>query len=234
MSFEQKTVAITGAAGNLGRAVAAAFAGHGAKLILLDVRQDSLESAYPGNDSAKLKLAVDLLDAQAVTSAIAEAEAQTGGIDVLCAIAGGFHMGEPVHQIPAANWQLMLDMNAGTLLNTVQAVVPGMLKRKYGKIITIGANAAHRGMADMGAYCAGKSAVMRLTESLSAELRGHGINVNGVLPSIIDTPENRAAMPKADPGKWVAPEQLAAVILFLASDAAAAVHGALIPVTGLS
>jgi NAD(P)-dependent dehydrogenase (short-subunit alcohol dehydrogenase family) len=125
-------------------------------------------------------------------------------------------------------------MNAGTLLNTVQAVVPAMLERRRGKIITIGANAAHKGMADMGAYCAGKSVVMRLSESMSAELRQHGINVNCVLPSIIDTPENRAAMPKADPGNWVAPQQLAAVILFLASDAAAAVHGALIPVTGLS
>ena len=86
----------------------------------------------------------------------------------------------------------------------------------------------------MGAYCAAKSAVTRLTEAMSAELREHGVNVNCVLPSIIDTPENRAAMPKSDPRHWVAPEDLASVILFLSSDAARAVHGAAIPVTGLS
>jgi NADP-dependent 3-hydroxy acid dehydrogenase YdfG len=147
MSFDRKTVAITGAAGNLGRAVARAFADSGAKLVLLDVRRESLDAAYPGDDPAQLKLAVDLLDAPAVSAAMTDAAAQTGAIDVLCAIAGGFHMGEPVHQIPADKWRLMLDMNAGTLLNSVQAVVPAMLERKQGKIITIGANAAHKGMA---------------------------------------------------------------------------------------
>ena len=234
MSFAQKVVVITGAAGNLGRSVAATFAEQGAKLVLLDLDQKRLDKVFPDDRSDQLKLAVDLLDDAAVTATIAKAESQFDSIDVLCAIAGGFHMGETVHETALDKWNLMIDMNARTLLNSVHAVVPVMLQKNSGKIITIGANAARQGMAHMGVYCASKSMVMRLTESMSAELRGQGINVNCVMPSIIDTPENRAAMPKANYDNWVAPEQLAAVILFLASDAASAVHGALVPVAGLS
>ena len=109
-----------------------------------------------------------------------------------------------------------------------------MLAAGGGKIVNIGAGAAARGAAQMGAYSASKSVVARLTESMAAELRDRGINVNCVLPSIIDTPENRKDMPKADPSRWVAPSQLADVIAFLASDAASAIHGASIPVVGLS
>ena len=127
-----------------------------------------------------------------------------------------------------------MDLNARTLLNTAEAVVPGMIEAGAGKIVTIGANAARQGMAAMSAYIVAKSAVIRLTESMSAELRGQGINVNCVMPTIIDTPENRAAMPDADPGDWVSPEKLANVILFLCSEEASAVHGAAVPVVGLS
>jgi NAD(P)-dependent dehydrogenase (short-subunit alcohol dehydrogenase family) len=109
-----------------------------------------------------------------------------------------------------------------------------MLKAGGGKIVNVGAYAAQKGAAQMGAYVASKSAVIRLTETMAAELRSHNINVNCVLPTIIDTPENRAAMPDADPKRWVAPQDLARVILFLASDAARAIHGAALPVTGLS
>ena len=143
-------------------------------------------------------------------------------------------MGETVHGLPADKWDLMMDLNARTLLNTTAAVVPGMIDNNSGKIVTIGANAARPGMANMGAYIAAKGAVIRLTETMSAELRSKGVNVNCVMPSIIDTPENRGAMPDADPNAWVSPEQLANVILFLCSEEASAVHGACIPVVGLS
>jgi NAD(P)-dependent dehydrogenase (short-subunit alcohol dehydrogenase family) len=113
-------------------------------------------------------------------------------------------------------------------------VVPAMLAAGGGKIVNVGAYAAKKGVAAMGAYVASKSAVIRLTETMAAELRDKNINVNCVLPTIIDTPDNRAAMPKADPGRWVSPQDLAAVIVFLASDAARAIHGAAIPVSGLS
>jgi NAD(P)-dependent dehydrogenase (short-subunit alcohol dehydrogenase family) len=157
-----------------------------------------------------------------------------GGIDVLVNIAGGFRMGEAVHETSDANWDFLFDINVRTLRNAVRAIVPQMITRGGGRIVNIGANAALKGVAGMGAYCAAKSAVIRLTESMAAELRTKNINVNCVLPTIIDTPENRAAMPKADPSLWVAPADLAGTIAFLASDEARAIHGAALPVTGLS
>jgi NAD(P)-dependent dehydrogenase (short-subunit alcohol dehydrogenase family) len=157
-----------------------------------------------------------------------------GRIDVLCNLAGGFRMGAPVHETSDKDWDFLFNLNARTVLNMAKAVVPGMIKSGGGKIVNVGAYAAQKGAARMGAYIASKSAVIRLTETMAAELREQNINVNCVLPTIIDTPENRAAMPDADPRKWVAPQDLAAVVLFLASDAARAIHGAAIPVTGLS
>jgi NAD(P)-dependent dehydrogenase (short-subunit alcohol dehydrogenase family) len=222
-----QTVVLTGASGNLGRAVAAAFEERGANLVLLDRR------AGPG-DAKHLALAVDLLDAQAVQAAVDQAIARFGRVDVLCNIAGGFRMGSPVHETSAEDWNFLLDLNARTVLNTARAVVPRMLAAGGGKIVNVGAYAAQKGAAQMGAYIASKSAVIRLTESMAAELRSRNINVNCVLPTIIDTPENRAAMPDADPRRWVAPRELAEVIVFLASDAARAIHGAAIPVSGLS
>jgi len=230
VSFGGKTCLITGAAGNLGRAVAAAFAAEGASLILMDLHEEHLRSAYGGEDKARRFAPADLRDAQSVARAL-----PTGTrIDILCNIAGGFRMGQPVHETSDDTWDLMLDLNARSVLNCARAVVPGMLAAGGGKIINVGAMAASSGKANMAAYIASKSAVMRLTESMAAELRDKGINVNGILPSTIDTPQNRKDMPKADPKRWVTPEALADVVLFLASDAARAIHGALIPVAGLA
>jgi len=227
--FGGKTCLVTGAAGNLGRAVAKAFAAEGAALILADHSADHLRAAY-GAEAERARFAVaDVRDAQSVARAIPDG----ARIDVLCNIAGGFRMGQPVHETSDDTWDLMLGLNARSVVNCARAVVPGMLAAGGGKIINVGAIAALSGKANMGAYIASKSAVIRLTESMSAELRDKGINVNCVLPSIIDTPQNRKDMPKADPRRWVAPEALADVVLFLASDAARAIHGAAIPVSGL-
>jgi NAD(P)-dependent dehydrogenase (short-subunit alcohol dehydrogenase family) len=228
--FGGKTCLITGAAGNLGRAVAKAFASEGASLILMDLHEEHLRSAY-GSQGDDLRFApADLRDAQSVARALPAG----ARIDVLCNIAGGFRMGEPVHETGDDTWDLMLGLNAKSVINCARAVVPRMLAAGGGKIINIGAVAGLSGKANMGAYIASKAAVIRLTESMAAELREKGINVNCVLPSTIDTPQNRKDMPKADPRRWVAPEALADVILFLASDAARAIHGASIPVAGLS
>jgi NAD(P)-dependent dehydrogenase (short-subunit alcohol dehydrogenase family) len=234
MEFANRTVVITGAAGNLGRAVAAAFAARGANLLLIDRSDELLRKVYPGEEPRRVLAAVDLLDAAQTQAAIARAAERFGRIDVLANLAGGFRMGEAVHETTDATWNFLLDINVRTLLNTVRAVVPQMLAAGGGKIVNVGAASALKGAALMGAYVAAKSAVIRLTETMSLELREKNINVNCVLPTIIDTPENRAAMPDADPKRWVAPEALADVIVFLASDAARAVHGAAVPVTGLS
>lgn len=226
------TVAVTGAYGNLGKAVAARLAADGANLILVGRRQDALDAAFPGDEPNRVKVAVDLLDEAATAKALATAGQRFGGIDGLCAIAGGFNMGTAVHETPAEAWELMFDLNVRTLLNSVRAAVPGMVERGHGRVVTIGAQGAMKGGAKMGPYAAAKSSVMRITELMAAELGALGVTANCVMPSIIDTPENRKAMPKADPAKWVEPEDIAATIAFLLSPAANAVNGALIPVTG--
>jgi len=229
VTFLGRTVMITGAAGNLGRAVAAAFAGRAANLVMVDRR-----AAAPPPQTKALALEADLLDAASVQAAVDQAIGRFGRIDVLCNLAGAFRMGSPVHETSDKDWNFLMDLNARTVINTARAVVPLMLKAGGGKIVNIGAYAAQKGAAQMGAYIASKSAVIRLTETMAAELREKNINVNCVLPTIIDTPENRAAMPDADPRRWVAPEALADVIAFLCSDAARAIHGAAVPVAGLS
>ena len=234
MTFRNQTVLVTGAAGQLGQAVSRAFARQGANLVLLGRNQASLAAAFGAESETTLLVAANLLDQAQVNEAVAQGVARFGRMDVLCNIAGGFTMGEPVHQTSEPTWDLMHDLNVRTVLNMARAVVPRMLDGAGGKIINIAATAAQRGAPDMGAYCAAKSAVVRLTESMAAELRDQGINVNCVLPSILDTPANRLAMPKADPRRWVAPDDLAQVVLFLASPAAIAIHGAALPVTGLS
>ena len=234
MANPLRTVMITGAAGNLGRAVAAAFAQEAANLVLVDLTRESLERAF-GTEARTMQFApTNLLDAAQVQACVDAALGRFGRIDVLCNLAGGFRMGEPVHQTADSTWDFLLDLNARTLLHTARAVVPAMLGRGGGRIVNVAAFAARQGQAQMAAYCVAKDAVIRLTEAMSAELRDKHVNVNRVLPTIIDTPENRAAMPEADPARWVEPQDLARVIHFLASDGARAVHGAALPVTGLS
>ena len=234
MTFADNTVIVTGATGNLGRAVAAAFAERGANLVLVDRSGERLEAAYGAPDARRMHAPTDLLVQAKVSATVAAAMERFRRIDVLCNIAGGFRMGEPVHDTSDENWNFLFDINARTLLHAARAVVPRMLEGGGGRIVNVGAYAAQKGVAQMGAYTASKSVVIRLTEAMAAELRTKKINVNCVLPTIIDTPENRRAMPDADPAKWVAPADLASVIVFLASPAARAIHGAAIPVTGLS
>jgi NAD(P)-dependent dehydrogenase (short-subunit alcohol dehydrogenase family) len=234
MTSAIKTVLVTGAAGNLGRAIAEAFEARGANLVLLARTKESLAAALGAESERRLFVAADLLDQIALDSAVRLARERFRRIDVLCNIAGGFRMGSPVHQTSDKDWDFLLDINARTVLHAVRAVVPQMIEGGGGKIVNVGAFAAQKGVAQMGAYVAAKSAVIRMTEAMAAELRDKNINVNCVLPTIIDTPENRAAMPNADPSRWVAPADLANVIVFLSSDEARAIHGVALPVTALS
>jgi NAD(P)-dependent dehydrogenase (short-subunit alcohol dehydrogenase family) len=231
MNAPRETVLITGAAGQLGAAVAAAFTQRGARLVLLDHNAAALQQRF-GNVADAVLIGVDLLDRAQVAARVAEALAQVGRIHALCHIAGGFRMGEAVHETSATTWDFLLGLNAGSLVNISAAVVPHLIAQGGGKVVTVGAAGALKGSAHMGAYGASKAALIRLTEAMSAELRDAGINVNCVLPSTIDTPDNRAAMPDADASRWVTPDALADVIAFLTSDAARAIHGASIPVTG--
>lgn len=229
-----KLVVVTGAAGALGRAVALAFLEQGRPVLLVDFNERALQAAYEQVPGEKYFAVADLTDDAACSAVLGQAFEAHGTADVLCNIAGGFDMGPMVHDADSSIWQRMIDMNVTTTLNSCRAFVPGMLAAGRGKVINIAAASAISGKGHMGAYCASKSVVARLTESMSGELREAGINVNAVAPSIIDTPANRNAMPDADPDKWVSTRQLADVIEYLASDRASAIHGAVIPVVGLS
>ncbi|MCJ7568960.1 MAG: SDR family NAD(P)-dependent oxidoreductase [Anaerolineales bacterium] len=235
VDFSDKVVVITGAAGNLGSAVVHAFEAQGASLVLLDRKEGRLKEMFPAISKLDKHLLVDLVDLsskESIDEAISKAVAHCGQVDVLVNTVGGYQAGTPVHETPIETMEFLMDLNARTTFLSCQAAVPHMLKAGSGKIINIGARPGMKGSAKTGAYAMSKSAVLRLTESLSAELKRKGINVNAVLPGTIDTPTNRKAMPDVDYSQWVTPEAISEVILFLASDSASAVHGALIPVFG--
>lgn len=235
--FTNKVALITGAAGNLGAATAVAFHNAGAKLALVDLKREHLEKRFaatiPEGDRA-LYLAGDLTSEEGVTAVVQTTLDTYGQLDILINIAGGFTMGPPLHETPLKDWDFMLDLNAKSVFLMSRAAIPHMLQAGGGKIVNIGARPGLEGKGKMAPYSVAKSAVIRLTESMAAELKPHNINVNCILPGTIDTPQNRADMPDADFSKWVAPEALADVLLFLASDGARAVHGAAVPVYGRS
>ena len=232
--FEAKVVVVTGAAGALGQAVFDHFARRGALVVALDYSDELIDASYPEKLSPHLYRVVDLTDRSSCDTVISGLIDELGGIDILCNIAGGFLMGESVHETSDKTWDFLFNLNTRSIVNTGSSVVPSMLSRGGGKIINVAARAATQGFAQMGAYTASKAAVMRLTEAMAAELREQHINVNCIMPGTMDTPRNRIDMPDADHSTWVPTSQLADVVGFLASDAAVAVHGAAIPVDGLS
>jgi NAD(P)-dependent dehydrogenase (short-subunit alcohol dehydrogenase family) len=225
-----RVIAITGAFGVLGRAVAKAAAGQGARLALIDFAKDAPADLPSGHDVLSLP-GVDLADAAQAVRALDAAAARFGGVDALLNIAGGFAWEKIEGQDPAS-WARLFTLNVVTAANASRAAIPHLRRSAAGRIVCVGSAAALKAGVGMGAYAAAKGGVHALVQSLAEELKGDDITVNAVLPSIIDTPTNRADMPGADPKAWVAPDDLAAVILFLASDAAGAVTGALVPVTG--
>ena len=220
-----RTLVITGGHGVLGRAVLEAARADGLNLAVVDHARG--QTAPDG----VLELGgVDLTDPAAAEQAMAAVAERFGGVDALLNIAGGF-VWQTVDD-PAPAWDRMYALNVTTALNATRAALPWLNQSQEGRIVNVGANGALKAAAGMGAYAAAKSGVHRLTESLAEELKTTSVTVNAVLPSILDTAQNRADMPDADPAKWVRPAELARVMLFLASPDSRAITGALIPVTG--
>ena len=230
MSPQPRVVIVTGAAGNLCRAVAQAFAERGDRLVLVDVHADALQRAFGGDDQGRLLMAANLLDAQQVAAIVDAALRRFGRIDVLCNIAGGFSMGSSLAADALQQYDHLMALNAGAVFKMVTCAAPSMLARGTGSIVNIGAQSALTGQANMAAYCASKSAVIRMTESFAAEFKPQGVRVNCLLPRIIDTPQNRKDMPDADFAQWTTPEKIAQVIGFLASEYSTAASGASIAV----
>ena len=225
--MDGKVIVVTGALGALGRVVVDEALARGARIASVD----HAPTQAPATADLFELGGVDLTDAAHAKKAIDAAASHFGKLDALINIAGGFAF-ETVADGDPKTWQRMYALNVMTALNASRAAIPHLVASGAGRIVNIGAMGALQAGSGMGAYAASKAGVHKLTEALAEELKADGVTVNAVLPSTIDTAANRASMPDADFAKWVTAEELANVILFLASDAASAVTGALLPVSG--
>jgi len=229
MNLQDRRVAVTGGFGTLGVAVVNVLQAAGAQVAAIDRADAPPPSASLG--AASVFGGVDLSVADAAQVTLEKVAAKLGGLDALVNIAGAFRW-EKLADGNLDTWDLLYKINLRTAVATSKAALPFLLKSSAGRIINIGAMGAIKAAAGMGAYAASKAGVAKFTEALAEELKEHDITVNALLPSTIDTPPNRADMPKADFDRWVKPTQIADVIAFLLSDQASAITGALIPVAG--
>ncbi len=229
--FGGKVIIVTGAAGNVGSALAAHLAAKGARIAAVDMFKPRLDTVIAGlAGTGHMALSdYDLLDSSAAEALVAHVVATAGRLDAVGTTVGGFAMAK-LADAGLDQWDLMFNLNVKTTWNIYRAAVPAIRLAGGGALVGIASAAGNRGSGEMAAYSATKSAVMRLTESLADELRVDGIRVNAVCPTTIDTPQNRAAMPDADASRWVRPAQIAEVMGFLLSGAASAVSGQLVQV----
>jgi len=228
MSLSGKVFIATGAFGALGQAVSACLMSHGAILALVG-RRAALGAEHPAG--ALLYTGVDLSRKDAAAEVVERVFKEAGRIDGLVNLAGGFQW-DKLEDSTLESWDSMFRINLLTAVASCRAVLPYLLRGNSGSIVNVGAMGAIKATSGMGAYAASKAGVVKLTEALADELKDRGITVNAVLPSILDTPRNRADMPGADFTRWVSPKAVAEVIAFLVSDAARAISGVALPVAG--
>ena len=236
MRFSNKSVVVTGGTGGLGRAVSLAFLREGAKVIVTYQSISEFEAlkAAAKTDAASLSgAAVDVTNESAVRRFIEGALAAAGTIDVLVNTVGGYAGGIKLWELDPTTFEKMLTLNIRSGYILARVAIPAMLKQGSGTFINISSRAALDHAAGASAYAASKAAALALMDSLAEDVRGSGVRVNTILPSIIDTEPNRKAMPKADFSKWPKPEEIAKVILFLCSEDARVIHGAAVPVYGM-
>jgi NAD(P)-dependent dehydrogenase (short-subunit alcohol dehydrogenase family) len=234
-NFAEKVVLVAGGTGGLGRAVSLAFLKEGAKVAVTNRKQEELDAlkTAAGADTSQLEgFGTDVTDEAAVRQLVEKILAQHGRLDVLVNTVGGYVGGTKLWELDTKVFDQMLALNLRSGYALSRAAVRAMLKKGHGAIVNVAAKAAVDHAAGAAAYAASKSAAVALLDSLAADLKGSGIRVNSILPSIIDTEANRKAMPAADFSKWPKPEDIARVILFLCSDDAKVIHGAAIPVYG--
>ena len=238
MNFHDKIVLVTGGTGGLGREVTTAFLEAGATVTVTFQRAeefDAVAAAAKQIGAAPPEgVSVDVTDAPAVEKCVAEIVAKHGRLDILVNTVGGYAGGKNLWEVDARTYDQMLGLNLKAGFVLARAVVPVMIRQKRGWIVNIASKAAFDHAAGGALYAASKAGALAMIDSLAAEVKPHNINVNSVLPSIIDTPTNRKAMPGADFSKWPKPEEIARVILFLCSEEARVIHGAAIPVYGKS
>ncbi len=236
LDFSHQVALVTGASGALGGVVSRRLFATGARLALIDRHAERLDALWPELASEHGRLACfacDLADSSAVVSTVAAIADRFGQIDHVFNIAGAYRGGESIEEAADESWKLLWEANFLSTLHICRAVVPGMRRRGHGTIVNVGSKASLGGDAGAAPYSIAKTAVVRLTESLAAEVQHEGVRVNAVLPATIDTAANRRAMPDADPRTWVEPEALADAMLFLSSPYSRAVTGVALPVFGL-
>jgi NAD(P)-dependent dehydrogenase (short-subunit alcohol dehydrogenase family) len=232
MDFSGQAIIVSGAGGVLGGAIAKELSGRCARLVLVDYSADGLARAAAACSGETFQIGgVDLRKAEDADRVAAECLSRFGQIDGLANSVGGFAMGS-VDSDATELWPRMMALNALTALNISKAVAKPMSSRGYGRILHVAAGAALKGASGMAAYSASKAALMRLAESQADEVRADGVTVNCLMPAIIDTPRNRADMPKANFDAWVKPEAAAKAAVLLLSREAEAITGAAVPVLG--
>jgi len=230
-----RVVLITGATGGLGASVVRTFADEGARLVLTARREQELAAVATdvGLDSDRVLIVpANITDVAEVERVVGSALDRFGAIDVVVHVSGGFKGGISVSETDLETWNFLINLNLSSAFLVARMVLPAMLARGHGKLIFISSKAGSQPAANEAAYVASKGGLEILVRDLAEETRRHGVNVNAVSPSTIDTPANRSANPQADYRMWVQPESLAGVIGFLASDAARDIHGAIVPVYG--
>lgn len=235
--FSGQVVLVAGGTGGLGHAVSRAFLAEGARVAVTYRSQTefaALKDAAGGQSALLEGDAVDITDPRAVEAFVGVILARHHRLDAMVNTVGGYAGGLKVWETSPEIFNRMLDLNLRSGYTLARAVVPAMLKQGSGAIVNIAAKAAVDHAAGAGAYAASKAAAVAMIDSLAADLKGTGVRVNSVLPSIIDTEANRRAMPGADFAKWPKPAEIARVILFLCSPAAQLIHGAAVPVFGNS
>jgi NAD(P)-dependent dehydrogenase (short-subunit alcohol dehydrogenase family) len=233
--LSDKVVLISGATGALGSAVTREFAQTDARLVLTARSEQKLERLIAEADltaEQTLTIAADVTQPHGVRELVDAAVAHFGRVDVLLNTAGGWAGGEPVAETSVEEWDHMLGLNLRSAFLLSRAVLPLMLEAGWGRIVHVSSRTAVAPRAKRAAYAVSKMGLITLTEVTAAEVKGTGVTANVILPSVIDTPANRASMPKADPSKWVPPERIATTMRFLCSDAAASINGARIPIYG--
>lgn len=234
ISLTGKTAVITGATGNLGQAVAERLAVAGARLVLVGRQAEALTklSGELPADAVAATIVCDLTDEAAVARLMAEANQQGGGPEILVNAAGGYASGGLVAELDMSVWHRLMAMNLTTAVLCCKYALPYMQAGGYGRIINVAAKQAQDLPPGNAAYAVSKAALRDFTTTLAHELKGSGLAAMAILPSVIDTPANRAAMPKANTDKWVSPQTLAEVIAYLASEAGGALNGSLLPLYG--
>jgi NAD(P)-dependent dehydrogenase (short-subunit alcohol dehydrogenase family) len=232
METKLRTIVVAGGTGALGGSAARAFLSTGARVIVTYVKQGEYDALAGQTKENLIGVPLDVTDEAAVAKFVAETESKYGSIDALVIAVGGFVGGKQLWETDLATYELMLNLNLRAAFVMTRAVLPGMIRQNRGAIVNVASKAGYGHAAGAAMYAASKAGVMALFDSLAEEVKPYNINVNSIVPSIMDTPSNRRAMPKADFNIWPKTDDVAKVIVYLCSDDARVIHGAAVPVYG--